>query len=78
MYIITFQLRGESKKEDELAVLRFFTLEFPDSAFAHFNLAEAYEHYGNIKVAIKNCTKALELNPTFEDALEMQKRLEKD
>jgi len=78
MYIITFQLRRESRKEDELAVLRFFTLEFPDSAWAHFNLAEAHEHYENIEEAVRYCTKALELNPAFEDALEMRKRLEED
>ena len=78
MNIITFQLRRESRKEDELAVLRFFTLEFPDSAWAHFNLAEAHEHYENIEEAVRYCTKALELNPAFEDALEMRKRLEED
>ena len=49
MFIITFQLRRESRKEDELAVLRFITHEFPDSGLAHYWLAEALEHYGNIE-----------------------------
>jgi len=75
MNIITFQLRRESRKEDELAVLQFITLEFPYSGLAHLWLAEAHEHYGNIKEAIKYCTKALELKPAFEDAVEMRKRL---
>jgi len=75
MFIITFQLRRESRKEDELAVLRFITLEFPDSGLAHFWLADAHEHYGNIEEAVKSCTKALELKPNFEDAIAMQKRL---
>lgn len=75
MNIITFQLRRESRMEEELAVLQFFTLEFPDSGLAHFWLADAYEHYGNIEEAIKSCMKALELKPGFEDAIEMQKRL---
>jgi tetratricopeptide (TPR) repeat protein len=75
MFIITFQLRRESRKEDELAVLRFISLEFPDSGLAHFWLAEAHEHYGDIEEAFKNCTKVLELKPAFEDAVEMRKRL---
>ena len=75
MYMITFQLRRKSRREDELTVLRFITLEFPDSGLDYYNLAEAHEHYGNIKEAIKYCTKALELKPDFEDAVEMRKRL---
>ena len=56
--------------------LRFITLEFPYSGLAHFWLTEAHEHYGNIKEAVvKHCAKALELNPAFEDAVAMQKRL---
>lgn len=78
MFIITFQLRRESRMENELAVLRFIALEFPDSGLAHFWLAEALEHYGNIKEAFKNCTKALELKPGFEDAIEMRKRLKEE
>ncbi len=78
MFIITFQLRRESRKEDELAVLQFITLEFPDSGLAHYWLAEAHEHYGNIEEAVKSCTKALELKPNFEDALEMHKRLKEE
>lgn len=76
MFIITFQLRRESRKEDELAVLRFITQEFPDSGLAYFWLADAHEHYGNFEEAFKNCTRALELKPSFEDAVEMRKRLE--
>jgi tetratricopeptide (TPR) repeat protein len=75
MYLNTFQLRRESRREDELAVLRFLTLEFPDFGLAHFWLADTHEHYGNIEEAVKSCTKALELKPTFEDAIAMQKRL---
>jgi hypothetical protein len=78
MFIITFQLRRESREEDELAVLRFITHEFPDSGLAHFWLADAHEHYGNIEEAVKSCTKAMELKPGFEDALEMQKRLKEE
>ncbi|MFC2141860.1 transposase [Acidobacteriota bacterium] len=78
MFIITFQLRRNSSREDELAVLRFIILEFPDSGIAHFNLAEAHEHYGNIEEVVKYCAKALELNPAFEDAVAMRKRLEDD
>ena len=78
MNIITFQLRRESSKDDELAVLKFFTLEFPDSGLAHFWLADAHEHYGNIEEAVKSCAKALELKPDFKDAVEMLKRLKEE
>ncbi|UCE40422.1 MAG: PD40 domain-containing protein [Candidatus Aminicenantes bacterium] len=78
MFLITFQLRQESRMDDELAVLQFITLEFPDSGLAHFWLADAHEHYGNIEEAVKSCMKALELKPGFEDAVEMQKRLKEE
>jgi tetratricopeptide (TPR) repeat protein len=78
MFISTFQLRRESRMEDELAVLRFITHEFPGSGLAHFWLADAFEHYGNIEEALKHCTKALELKPSFEDAIEMLKRLKEE
>jgi tetratricopeptide (TPR) repeat protein len=74
-FMINFQLRRKSRKEDELSVLQFFTHEFPDSGLAYFWLAEAQEHYGNIEEALKNCLKALELNPDFEDAVNMRNRL---
>ncbi len=76
LFMISFQLRRMLRKEDELAVLQFITLEFPGSGLDYYNLAEAHEHYGNIKEAIRYCTKTLELKPDFEDALEMRKRLE--
>ncbi|MFC2167111.1 tetratricopeptide repeat protein [Acidobacteriota bacterium] len=76
VFIITYQLRNKSKKEDELEVLQFFTVEFPDSGLAHYWLAEAHEHYGNVEEALKYCARALELKPAFEDAVAMQKRLE--
>jgi len=75
MMIIVFQLRRKSYKDDELAVLEFIAREFPDSGLAHFWLADDHEHYGNINEAIKICTRSLELNPEFEDAVEMKKRL---
>ncbi len=76
LWIVTYQLRIESRKEDELAVLQFITREFPDSPYAFFNLAEAYEHYGDIEQAVLNCRKALELKADFVDAVDMLKRLE--
>jgi len=68
VFMITYQLRNKSKKEDELEVLKFFTRELPDSAYAFFNLAEAYGFYGDTEQAIENCKKALELKPDLEDA----------
>lgn len=76
--IITYLLRRQSKKNDELEVLQFVTNEFPNSPFAFFYLAEAYEHYRDIDQAIENCRKAMELKPDFDDAVALLKRLESE
>ena len=75
LFMINFHLRRTSRKEDELAFLRFVVLEFPDSGLAHLNLAEALEHYGDQKEAYEHCTRALELNPALTDAVAMRERL---
>ena len=74
-FMIPFQLRMKGRMDDELAVLRFFTIEDPDSVLAHFDLASAYERYEFFEEALEHCTKALELNPAFEDAAQMRERL---
>lgn len=75
MFMVAFQLRRKSRLDDELAVLRFLAREFPDSAFAHLDLAAAHEHYGNTKEALESCAKALELDPALVDAVKMKERL---
>ena len=76
MFMITYQLRNKSRKEDELEVLRFGTDEFPGSAKAFYFLAEAYRHYGDTELAIATCRKALELKPDFDEAAVLLKKLE--
>jgi tetratricopeptide (TPR) repeat protein len=78
IFMITYQLRNKSQKEDELEVLQFATDEFPGSAKAFYFLAEAYGHYGDTKHAIEKCRKALELKPDFYEAAALLKRLELD
>ncbi len=78
VFIITYQLRNKSRKEDELEVLQFVTDEFPGSAYAFYYLAEAYSHYGDTEYAIEKCRKALELKPDFDDAATLLKKLELD
>jgi len=76
MFMVAFQLRRKSRMGDELAVLSFLAREFPHSAFAQLDLANAHEHYGNTREALASCAKALELNPALDDAIQMRKRLD--
>jgi tetratricopeptide (TPR) repeat protein len=66
----------KGRTEDELAVLRPFVSEQPDSAFAHLDLAGALERAGSIEEGLEYCLNALALDPTLEDALRMEERLE--
>jgi tetratricopeptide (TPR) repeat protein len=75
VFMIPFQLRMKGRAEDELAALRFFACEYPDSAFAQFDLAAALERYEYFEEARENCARALDLKPGFEAAIEMRERL---
>lgn len=74
-FMLPFQLRMKGRTEDELAVLRFLASESPDSAFAHFDLAAALERRGLVDEALRRCRTALELRPSWDDAIRMQERL---
>ena len=74
--MIPFQLLMKGRAEDELAALRFFAREYPDSAFAQFDLAAALERYEYFEEAREHCANALDLKPDFEAALELRERLE--
>jgi tetratricopeptide (TPR) repeat protein len=64
------------KRNDELTLLRFITVEFPNSYIAFYDLAYAYERLGKIEMAIKNCKKSLELKPDFREAVDLLNKLE--
>ena len=74
--MIPFQLRRKSRQADELEFLRFVADEFPGSAYAFYNLAEAYRYYGENENAIENYRKALNLKPDFNNAAKASKKLE--
>ena len=76
LFMIPFQLRMKGRAEDELAALRFFAREYPDSTFAQFDLAAALERYEYFEEAREHCANALDLKPDFEAALELRERLE--
>lgn len=75
MFMITYQLRNKSRKDEELEVLQFGTDEFPGSAKAFYFLAEACGHYEETERAIENCRKALELKPDFDEAAALLEKL---
>jgi tetratricopeptide (TPR) repeat protein len=76
VFMIPFQLRKKGRGEDELAALRFFACEYPDSAFAQFDLAAALERFEYFEEAREHCARALDLKPDFEAAIEMRERLD--
>jgi len=69
-------LNFTSKRNDELTLLRFITVEFPNSYIAFYDLAYAYERLDKIEMAIKNCKKSLELKPDFREAIDLLNKLE--
>jgi D-alanyl-D-alanine carboxypeptidase len=56
-------------------LFRFYTVAFPNSAYAHDGLGEAYVKTGNKDEAIKCYRRALEINPEFERSADALKGL---
>lgn len=69
-------LNFTSKKNEELTLLKFISVEFPDSYIAFYDLAYAYERLGKVEMAIKNCKISLELKPDFKEAVDLLNKLE--
>jgi CubicO group peptidase (beta-lactamase class C family) len=72
-----YELLGEKKQRDALAVLSFLTEQFPNSWNAYDSLAEAQAAAGLHEQAIRNYEKSLELNPANRNANEQIQKLKK-
>ena len=72
-----YALIGNNMIDRSIELFTFMVEEFPQSAAAHDCLAEAYMKAGNKALAIENCEKSLELNPSNEKARRMLEQLQR-
>jgi predicted alpha/beta superfamily hydrolase/Flp pilus assembly protein TadD len=72
-----YRLLGNGQIADALTIFKLNVELYPDSFNAYDSLAEAYMKSGDTKLAIKNYTKSLELNPNNTNAREMLNKLTK-
>ena len=73
-----YELLGQKRLTDALAVFSFAAEQFPNSWNACDSLAEAQAALGRNEEAIKSYAKSLELNPANKNALEQIQKLKKD
>ncbi len=71
-----YQLMGQRKLEDAIAIFKLNVEAFPESANTYDSLGEAYMNHGDRELAIWNYKKSLELNPGNDNAKVMLKKLE--
>ena len=62
---IILQLIRAKKTEEAIQIGAFAKAKYPDSFYAYYGLATAYQSAGNKEKAIQNFEKTLELNPEF-------------
>ena len=72
-----YELLGQKRLTDALAVFSFAAEQFPNSWNACDSLAEAQAALGRNEEAIKSYAKSLELNPANKNALEQIQKLKK-
>ncbi len=72
-----YELVGEQRPADAVAILELNVEAFPESGNAHDSLAEAYMAAGQKELAVKHYAKALELDPTNRNAVEKLNELVK-
>jgi cyclase len=68
-------LIGKGRIKEAIKLLELGVNEYPKSAGAFYNLAEAYLGNGSRELAIKNYEKCLEINPKYTNAIEKLKKL---
>ena len=73
---LSYSILSKSKK-DAIEVFKIYVQTYPESANAYDSYAESYMLNGDIKNAIINYEKSLELNPANDNAKEMLKKLKK-
>ena len=71
-----YSFLGKGKKEKALEIFKLNTALFPESSNTWDSLAETYESMGDKPAAIRNYKKALELNPSSDNAVMHLKSLE--
>jgi D-alanyl-D-alanine-carboxypeptidase/D-alanyl-D-alanine-endopeptidase len=72
-----YQLLRSNKTEQAIEIFKLNVAEYPDSWNVYDSLAEAYMKNGDSKLAIKNYSKSLELNPKNTNAVEMLEKIKK-
>lgn len=75
---LAYELLGQKKLPDALAIFSFTVEQFPNSWNAYDSLAEAQAAAGLNKQAVKNFGKSLELNPANKNAAEQIQKLKKN
>jgi tetratricopeptide (TPR) repeat protein len=71
-----YQLLGEKKNSEAIEVFTRNTIMYPTSSNAFDSLAEAYKVNGNKDLAIQYYRKAIELDPSNLNSINMLKKLE--
>jgi tetratricopeptide (TPR) repeat protein len=72
-----YQLLSEKKKEEAIQIFKLNTMVYPSSSNAFDSLAEGYSKNGNKDLAIKYYEKAIELDPSNLNSINMLKELKK-
>ena len=70
-----YELLVKNKVEDAIEIFKLNVEEYPDAYNPYDSLGEAYMLAGDVKLAIENYKKSLELNPDNQNAAEMIKRM---
>lgn len=70
-----YQLLNGGKTAEAIEVFRLNVREFPKSSNVYDSLGEAYLKAGNNELAIQNYKRAIELDPTNRNAMDVVKRL---
>ena len=70
-----YQYLGEKKNDMAIAIFKFNTHRFPGSSNVYDSLGEAFKEMGDLKRAIENYQKSLNLNPENPSAIAILKEL---
>ncbi|MEO8453298.1 MAG: serine hydrolase [Gemmatimonadota bacterium] len=70
-----YRLLGRRRPSDAVAVLRLNAERFPSSPNTHDSLGEAYLRFGDTTSAVKEYRRALELDPSQQNAADVLRRL---
>jgi tetratricopeptide (TPR) repeat protein len=74
--IVKYQLASMNRVKDSIEICKLWVEVYPKSDNGYAALAEAYLTAGDKELAMKNCQKALELNPKNTNAVGMFKKLQ--